>query len=179
MGPRSKISGLPMAVKAWLENALVEGNFSGYEMLEAELKQLGFAIGKSAIHRHGQNMERRLAAVRASTDAARMIAEAAPDDADQRSAAVISLVQTDIFNVLISLQEVEDAEPAERLKVMGNAARAIADLSRASVRQKKWQAEVRDKASAAADAVEAIAKKGGLSTEALDTIRKGILGIAG
>ncbi len=178
MAPRSKISALPKPVKDWLYNALIEGNFAGYELLEAELKKLGFAISKSAIHRFGQNMERRLSAVRASTDAARMIAEAAPDDSDQRSAAVISLVQTDIFNVLLLLQEAEDAEPEARLKLMGTAARAIADLARSSISQKKWQVEVREKASAAADAVEAIAKKGGLSAEALDTIRKGILGIA-
>lgn len=178
MPSRSKIARLPKAVKAWLVDALIEGNFSDYELLEAELKAQGYAIGKSAIHRFGQNMERRLEAVRASTDAARMIADAAPDDADQRSAAVISLVQTDIFNVLLSLQEVEGAAPEERLKVMGSAARAIADLSRASVTQKKWQAEVRTKAAAAADAVVDLAKRGGLSAAALDTIRRDILGIA-
>jgi len=61
---------------------------------------------------------------------------------------------------------------------IASAAKAVAELTRATVSQKKWQSEVREKASAAADAVEAIAKKGGLSAEALDTIRRGILGIA-
>jgi len=61
---------------------------------------------------------------------------------------------------------------------IASAAKAVAELTRATVSQKKWQSEVREKANAAADAVEAIAKKGGLSAEALDTIRRGILGIA-
>lgn len=178
MAKRSKIVGLPPAVRGWIDAALMEGNFSGYEQLEAELKSRGYGISKSAIHRYGQNMERRLAAVRASTEAARQIAEAAPDEADQRSAAVISLVQTDIFNVLLLLQEAESAKPEERLKIMGQAARSIAELSRASVNQKKHAAQVLARINAAAASVEAIAKKGGLSAEALDTIRRDILGIA-
>lgn len=178
MAKRSKIVGLPAAVRSWLDAALTQGNFSGYEQLEAELTQRGYGISKSAIHRYGQNMERRLAAVRASTEAARQIAEAAPDEADQRSAAVISLVQTDIFNVLLLLQEADSADPGERLKLMGRAAKNIAELSRASVNQKKHEASVNARVRAAADSVEAIAKKGGLSAEALDTIRRDILGIA-
>jgi hypothetical protein len=178
MGQRSKVSKLPEAVLKWLNQTLVEGNFSGYELLETELKARGYDISKTAIHRHGQNLERRLAAVRASTEAARQIAEAAPDDADQRSAAVIGLVQTDIFNTLLLMQDAEGADAEGRLVVMGKAAKAIAELSRASVNQKKWQTEVKLKAMAAADAVEAIAKKGGLSVQALETIRRDILGIA-
>lgn len=178
MARRSKIMALPVEVRRWLDASLVEGNFSRYELLELALKERGYTIGKSAIHRYGQNMERRLAAVRASTEAARQIAEAAPDDADQRSAAVISLVQTDIFNVLLLLQEAEGADPEDRLKLMSRAAKSIAELSRASVNQKKWQVEIRAKATAAADAVVDLAKKGGLSAAALDTIRRDILGIA-
>lgn len=179
MGQRSKVSKLPKVVLDWLNQTLVEGNFSGYELLESELKARGYDISKTAIHRHGQNLERRLAAVRASTEAARQIADAAPDDADQRSEAVISLVQTDIFNTLVMLQEVaEEEDMTKRLTVMGKAAKAIAELSRASVNNKKWQAEVKAKAMLAADAVEAVAKKGGLSEQALETIRRDILGIA-
>ncbi|BBL69741.1 DUF3486 family protein [Methylogaea oryzae] len=179
MAPRSKVKQLPAAVLAWLESALVEGNFAGYEALEAELKKRGFQISRSAIHRHGQAMERRLAAVRASTDAARLIAEAAPDDADQRSAAVISLVQTDIFNVLLMLQEAETANPEERLLLMGKAAKGIADLSRASLSQKKHEQDIRRQVAAeAAEKVEKIAKRGGMSRETVEAIKAEILGVA-
>jgi len=184
MAPRSKISKLPKAVLEWLDRELVENNYSGYVLLSGEVNRMleaadaDFRVSKTALHRHGQVLERRLAAVRASTDAARQIAEAAPDDSDQRSAAVIGLVQTDIFNTLLLMQEAEGEDAENRLVIMGKAARAIADLSRASVSQKKWQAEVRTRAALAADAVADIASKNGLSSNAMDRIRREILGIA-
>lgn len=182
MPRRSKVHALPKEVKAWLDQALAEGNFSGYEALEAELARLGYTIGKSSLHRYGQKLESRLAAVKASTEAARAIAAAAPDDADLRSAAVMSLVQTDTFNVLVALQEAETAEPAERLKLLARAAEAIATLSRASVNQKKWQAETGAKIRAeerekAAKAATTAAKAGGASPEAIVLIRQA-LGVA-
>ena len=179
MVKRSKIAGLPADVKTWLNAALVDGNFSGYEELEKLLAEKGFTIGKSSIHRYGQQLENKLAAVRASTEAARAIADAAPDDADLRSAAAMSLVQTEIFNVMVALQEAgEESNPEDRLKLMAKAAKPLAELSRASVNQKKWEAEVNNKVKAAADAAERIAKKGGLSASSVAEIRKSILGIA-
>jgi hypothetical protein len=52
-----------------------------------------------------------------------MIADAAPDDSDMRSAAVLSLVQTELFNALVALQEAdnEDADPADRIMLMAKA----------------------------------------------------------
>lgn len=180
MAKRSKISALPAEVRAWLDKALAEGNFSGYEQLEKLLTDKGFTIGKSSIHRYGQKLEQKLAAVKASTEAARAIAAAAPDDADLRSAAAMSLVQTEIFNVMVALQEAGDeADPAERLRLMARAAKPLAELSRASVNQKKWEAEVTARVQAAADAAAKIAKKGGLSASSVDEIRKRILGISG
>lgn len=178
MGKRSKIALLPAAVKAWLDKSLAEGNFSGYEALEAALAERGHTIGKSSIHRYGQQLEAKLAAVKASTEAARAIAEAAPDDADLRSAAVMSLVQTDLFNTMIALQEAQLADPADRIKLLAKAAQPIAQLSRAAVNQKKWEAEVKAKVQAVAEAAERIAKAGGLSNKSAAEIRRKILGIA-
>lgn len=170
---------LPPEIKAWLEKTLAEGNFSGYEALEAELAKLGYTIGKSSLHRYGQKLETRLAAIKASTEAARAIAAAAPDDADLRSAAVMSLVQTDTFNVLVALKEAEMAEPTERLKLLARAAEAIATLSRASVNQKRHQAEVQAAALRdAADRAAAVAKARGLSRDTVDELRREILGVA-
>ena len=46
MPPRSKIKQLPAEVKAWLDQALLQGNFSDYKQLEKELEARGFKIGK-------------------------------------------------------------------------------------------------------------------------------------
>lgn len=179
MPPRSKIGKLPEAVRRWLDTQLSENNFGGLELIAAELKARGYDISKSSVHRYSADLERKLAAIKASTQAAAAIAEAAPDDADLRSAAVISLVQTEVFDLLVKIQEAdEETDSGERLKLLSRAAKSIAELSRASVNQKKWLVSVREKAAVAADSVEAIAKKGGLSADALNTIRRDILGIA-
>lgn len=178
MGQRSKITQLPPAVRDWLDRALAEKNFSGYEQLEQELARRGYSIGKSSIHRYGANLERKLSAIKASTEAARMIAASAPDDADQRSAAVISLIQTEVFDVLVALQDLADADPMKRAKLLSTVARNVATLSRASVNQKKHELEIRGKTQAAADRVARLAKKGGLSGATVDSIKREILGIA-
>ena len=60
MAKRSTVKTLPKAVKEWLDAALIEQDFSGYQTLEAELKARGYDISKSAVHRYGQALERRL-----------------------------------------------------------------------------------------------------------------------
>jgi len=47
MARRSSIDGLPEDVRRWLERALAESNFSGYQALEEMLREKGYQIGKS------------------------------------------------------------------------------------------------------------------------------------
>jgi hypothetical protein len=177
---RPKIAGLPDEVRAQLDKELVARGFSGYDALETWLHGLGIHIGKSSIHRYGQNLERKLSAIKASTEAAKLIAAEAPDDADQRSGAVMSMIQTEIFEVLVSLQELEDedADPLKRAKLLSTLAKNVATLSRASVHQKRHEIEIRGKTAAAADKVASLAKKGGLSADTVNAIKSEILGIA-
>ncbi|KGS46673.1 hypothetical protein X961_4386 [Burkholderia pseudomallei MSHR5613] len=181
MGRSSGVQRLPMAVREWLESALVEGNFTGYQELEQTLRDKGYQISKSAIHRYGQRIERRFAAIKASTEAARILTEGAADDQDARSEAVIALVQTEMFESIVNLQEAtdEDADPGERIALLSKAAKNIATLARASVNQKKFRLEVQARAEAAAAAVDKVVKSGGLSDDAADAIRRQILGIVG
>jgi hypothetical protein len=170
---RSKVTLLPKEVKAWLDQALVEGNFAGYEQLEAALAERGHTVGKSSLHRYGQAFEQRLQALNLASQQAKAIVQSAPDEEGAVSEALMRLVQEKLFQSLLDMQ-LDPSKPVDLAKV----SKAVAELARATVNSKKWQAEVRSKATAAADAVEAIGKKGGLSAEALDAIRRGILGIA-
>lgn len=184
---RSAVEMLPNEIKSWLDKALANGNFSGYNLLETELKNRGFNIGKSSIHRYGQKLEGKLSAIKASTQAALAIAEAAPDDADLRSSANISMLQTQFFDLFLSMQEMEALSAddiGERMKVLGKASKAISELSRASVNQKKWQAaieaEIRaDERAKAAEAATSAAKTGGVSAETIAIIRRDVLGMPG
>lgn len=177
---RAKVTQLPDEVRKQLDAALVKRGFSGYDALETWLKGLGIEISKSSIHRYGRNLERKLSAIKASTEAAKLIAQEAPDDADQRSGAVMSMLQSEIFDMLVNLQEADDAEdPVQRAKVLSALAKNIATMTRASVHQKRHELEIRAKAEAAADKVARLAKKGGMSAKTVDEIRREILGITG
>lgn len=180
MPSRSSISKLPADVRNWLERALTEGNFSGYADLEDLMREKGFSISKSAIHRHGQKIERRMAAIKASTEAAKLIVEAAGDDQDARSESIIALVQTEMFDSIIAIQEADDEElnAADRLGLMSKAAKNIATLTRASIVQKQFKTTVQARAAEVADKVARLTSKGGLSADAEAEIRRSILGIA-
>ena len=180
MGRETSIDQLAADDKNWLDKRFMDQGFCGYEEIANILQERGYDISKSSVHRYGQKVEQKLAAVKASTQAAMMIAEAAPDDSDLRSSAVLSLVQTEMFNALIALQESEnpDADPADRIMLMAKAGKGIAEIAKASVNQKKWESDVRVRVESAAKAVEKIVKKGGLSKETAEEIRKQILGIA-
>ena len=180
MPRRASIEGLPEEVRRWLERVLTDQNFSGYQALEDTLREKGYVISKSAIHRYGQKIERRFAAIKASTEAARMLTEGAADDQDARSEAVIALVQTELFESIINLQEAgeKDVSAENRLGLLSAAAKNIATLTRASVNQKKFRQDVQARAKAAAEQVEKIAQKGGLSPASIEALRREILGIA-
>lgn len=169
MPPRSKVGQLPAKVKAWLDQALAENNFSDYEALSAELAGRGFAISKSALHRYGQNFEERLSALKVASEQARAVVAAAPDEEGAVNEALMRLVQEHLFKLLMS-----EGGQIDLPKV----AKAVAELGRASVVQKKWQSEVRSKAEAAAAQVEKIARKGGLNADTVAEIRREILGVA-
>lgn len=170
MSPRSKVAALPAGVKAWLDKALADNNFSDYEALADELSGRGFAISKSALHRYGQNFEERLSALKMASEQARAVVAAAPDEEGAVNEALMRLVQEHLFKLLMS-----EGGQIDLPKV----AKAVAELGRASVVQKKWQSEVRTKAEAAASQVEKIAKKGGLDADTVAEIRREILGVAG
>jgi ribonuclease HII len=148
MARKSTVQQLSPEVRSYLERRIVEGRLTLDELI-ADLQETfpnEAAPSRSAVHRYGKKLERKLSAIKASTEAARLIAEGAPDQADLRSAAVISLVQSELFEAMVSLQEAEDEDDAgTRVKLLSQAAKAIAEVSRASVVQKRWQDEVAEK----------------------------------
>jgi len=186
MGRKSTISRLPEQVKSYIEGKLAEGRFTLDELI-ADLRerfpaqeQAGELPSRAAVHRYGQKLERRLSAIRASTEAAKLISAQAGDDEDARSEALTALVQTELFEALMSIQEADDEEidAGERVSMLSSAAKNIATLTRSSIGLKTFQRDVRQRAKEAAANVEKIAKKGGLSADTVEQLRREILGIA-
>ncbi len=170
----SSVETLPQAVKEWLDRTLVENSFSGYQLLESELKERGYSISKSAIHRYGQSFEKRLSALKMATEQARAIVDGAPDDEGKFSEALMRLAQEKIFGVLM------DYEPdPDKPMNLGSLAKAAAELGRASVTQKKWAAEVRSRMEAKFAELERESETGrwSFAAETLRIVREEIYGI--
>lgn len=173
MGERSKVLDLPEDQRRALDERLIRGGFAGYVELEAWLRSQGFEISKSSLHRYGSQMERRLAELKRSTDEARALVAAAPDDSDAMARATMQMLQQRLFGLLRDMGDI-DPESVDLAKI----AKAMAPLVRASIAQQTFMREVSERARAAADSAERIAKTGGLSVESADEIRRAILGIA-
>lgn len=173
MPPRSKVEQLPPEIKAWLDQALVQSNFSQYELLSAELKKRGCEISKTGLHRYGQDFEERLKTLRMVTEQARAVVQASPDDDGAVNDALVRLTQEKMFGILMELEV--DPTSIDLTKL----ARAVAELGKASVAQKRWQIEARKSALAEAAKEAGIAAKSvGLTDDAVEQIKRRILGIA-
>lgn len=171
MGPRSKVTGLPAAVKKWLDEALVDGNFADYELLSAELKAKGFDISKSSLHRYGSQFEKKLAAVKLATEQADAIAKAVPDDENALGDALLRVIQEKTFSMLMNMEE----DPKIGFAKLASIA---IESGFSSTNIKEFRSKVKTKAKEAATEVANIAKSGGLTEEAIANIKKSILGIA-
>jgi hypothetical protein len=169
VGVRSKVLKLPEATRVELDSRLIRGGFSGYEELEAWLRSQGYEVGKSSIHRYGSKLDQRIAELKRSTDQAKALVAAAPDDSADMSEALMRLLQEKLFTLLMEMEV--DPENANLAAI----AKAMAPLARASISLKKYASEVQAKLSEASAKVSAEAASGripNLTAEALARIRE-------
>lgn len=180
MAPRSSVEMLPENIRHEFERRLIGSGFSDYTALASWLNEQGYQISRSAAHRYGQKIERRLKAIKNSTEAARLIVENAADEADSRSAAIVAMLQNQLFEALVDISEQtnDELDPQARFDLLSEGGKRIAGLISASTRLKEYQSKVKAKAQAAADEVAKAVKTGGLSDDTAEQIRKQILGIA-
>lgn len=172
MPPRSPIESLPEPIRNELDRRLVTGGFAGYDELAEWLKAQGVEISKSAVHRYGQRFEQKLSAIKNSSEMARQIAAVLPDEAGTVNEALMRMVQEGLFNLTVNMEE------KEALEALPKIARAVSDMTRASISQKKYAHEVKCRTEKVAADVEKAVRKAGLTDETANDIRRRILGIA-
>ena len=114
MGRKSSIDRLPDDIKSYIQGQLADGSMTLDELIsdlqtrwpdEAEAGELP---SRSAVGRYGQKLERRLAAIRASTEAAKIIRSQAGDREDARSEALTAMIQSELFESIMELQEASE-----------------------------------------------------------------------
>lgn len=181
MPARSKVFDLPPELRDELNVRLVGCGFQDYEGLAAWLTEQGYKISKSALHRYGQEQqaefEAAMADVKKATDIARAYVTGDADEQDALLDATTRIAKEAVLRITIALRQAEQ-EPQKAAKQISQIARALADLGRMSINQKKWAHEVRERAEAAADKVAQLARASGTPEDAIDTYRREILGIA-
>lgn len=166
--------------KRMLDDKLFDNGFNGYVDLERWLRELGYEISKSAIHRYGQKMERKLNATKIATEMAIHFAENVGDDSGALSNATLGILQTEMFNALVALKDLENDDgeeisPEQRLMTLGKISRSIAEVAKANIAQKKWEMEVREKVKAELIAeqqakLDELNKQGDISKDVLKTL---------
>ena len=187
MGRKSTVSRLPVEIKTYIEAMLATGGQTLDELItDLQVRwpaqaHAGDLPSRSALHRYGTKLDRRLSAIRASTEAAKLIQAQAGDDKDARSEALTALVQTELFEAILALQEADDTEanPEDRVAMLSSAAKNIATLTRSSVNLKQFQAKVekdtRERLLAEQRAaLDAMGSKGGVTDDTKRAIREAL-----
>lgn len=192
MGRKSSIDRLDPEIKAYIQAMLATGSMTLDEMI-TDLQerypvaaQSGDLPSRSAVGRYGRKLERRLTAIRASTEAAKLIQQHAGDDKDARSEALTAMVQTELFEAILALQEADEidedgekADPGERVALLSKAAKNIATLTRSSINLKEFQAKVEEATrrkllEEQRAKLEAMPTKGGVTAETKAAIREAL-----
>ena len=183
MPPVSKIAQMPAEIREWLHKAFVARGFGEIEAITEEVNSLmkeanlAITIGKSAVGAESQRVKRAQQAIRATTEAAKIINDSSPDVGDNRSAGAMAIVQSEVFEILLKLRENEELDDGQRLANMSEAALLLSRLSRSRVYQSRWNVEVEARAKATAEQVGKLLKKGGMDAKTAAEIRRSILGI--
>lgn len=177
MVARSSVSKLPNAVRSWLKSALIENNFSEYELLAEELKSQGFSISKSALQRDGSKLQRQLARMKDSSEASNAIADAVKDDEGNMAAALVAQTMEQYHQFYMQVEEDGKLTP----QALGELGKGVAHIVKASVTQKAFARKVRKEDAAKLAKLEAEAASGkpgktGLDPDTLRRVREEIYG---
>lgn len=171
MPQRNGVYQLPESIKKELDQQLITNHFSGYKELEKWLREEGYEISKSAIHRYGWKFQKQVESIRIATEQARAIASEC-DDENNMADALSRLAQTKLFEMLVDIEELPKDVELPKLVT------AIATLNRSSVNVKKYSQEVKAKVKSAQEQIKDIGNKNGIPETVMEAIKKSMLGIA-
>ena len=180
MARASKIMKLPPEVLEELNAMLISSGFNDYEGLSDWLKSKGFDISRSAVHRHGSELEAEFEEAMADARRTRALARAARESGDENDDAMMgaasSIMQDNLLRVSLKLKNAE-GDLDETAKTLSLISRAFADVGRMDIARQKWQVEneVRIRAeerAKAADIMSEVAKAEGVSEATQKKIRQ-------
>lgn len=179
MPPRNKVFDLPQEIREELNEKLVSTGFQGYSALAEWLVERGYNVSRSSVHRYGQDLqeefEEAMGDVRKTTELAKAMATDQEDESGHLIDATARMVQDQLLRITIAMRKAEE-DPAKAAKQLGSVTKALADIGRVSLSQKKWAKELREEvAREAADKAESAGRAHGLSKDGVAALRAAIL----
>jgi len=166
---RPKVEQLPEDVFEELKQRLIGSAFSDYRGHAEWLAGKGFEIRKSALANWGQDYQAEREAMRLSVAEAKEIVQAVPDEDGAMNDALQRMVGHKLYLAM------RDPEIDWTPKTLSTFARAIADIGRATIAQKKHMAEVQKKGG---EVIAEMAKATGMSEDQAALWRGRFLGVA-
>ena len=179
MPRRSKVYDLPADLRDELNSRLVSSGFQGYEQMATWLEERGFKVSRSSVQRYGRDLQEEfelaMGDVRKTTELARAMTAEQDDESGVLIDATARIVQDQLLRITIAMRQAE-TEPEEAAKHLSKVTRALADIGRVSLGQKKWARELRiTAAEEAADKAETAARAQGLSNDGVAALRAAIM----
>ncbi|MEP1330119.1 phage protein Gp27 family protein [Pseudophaeobacter sp.] len=192
MPPPRKVDLLPSELKKWLQDALKERGFSGYEELAEDLnfrleeEGCELRIRKSALHSYGSEYEEFVKCQdEASSWAAGWMNENGLEDEAQRHNVLFQMITALAFKVMQSQMGKDGAQIDPRdLHFIGKLMKDV--MASSGIREKlmgderaRIEAAARKAAAAEmAETLEAATEEAGLSPKAAEFLRKKVLGMS-
>lgn len=154
---------------------LADQTYDSYEALSRWLREQGYKISRNSLHKYGRRVQERVERAKERIEEKRLMILSLPKELDKQAAAVISMVFSELGDVMTLISNAGSEIDLEmRMRLITQAARAAAELTRACVEQKKLAEEVRAKI----DEIAGVAQKAGkqIDLATLETIKDGVYG---
>lgn len=177
MARKSSIERLPDQVKGAVQALLKEGRLTLDEIIDRLREEFGTAPSRSALGRYKQNFDQLAKDLRETREIADVWAQkfgSVPDS--DIGKVVLEVLRTLSYRVGADLLSGEGELDAKAVQQLAKAMQYIEDAGRLSLAREKALREAT--LQQAAEVAAKVAKKGGLSKDALQAIRTEILGIA-
>lgn len=183
MGRKSSIKTLPKPVLDRLNAMLSEGTVT-LDEVTAWLEERGHKRSRTAVHRYAREIEKVQSRLRQSREITEAVTRELGDAATQgkQGRLLVEMARGVVFDLLVKLQETEDK--TLDAKDVANLGKGLAELGRALRFDQDFESKIREAAAReatreAAEKVDGLAAKEGISKKTRDAWRAQVLGIGG
>lgn len=174
-GRVSSIDVMPADGKAWLDQELVNRNFTGISDVTDELESKGWDIPRSTVGRYSLKLKKRIAKYKEKAEVIRSLSDIFEDDAPAIMQGAMGSALTAVMDAIEDGQYASDKESLSKLAaVLPKLGAGFKQAEQHKIEQQARKQALHD----AAIAVEKTAVSQGMTRKAIDTIKRDILGIS-